>query len=375
MDRKIDVGCYYFPNYHPNDARNAAVHGSGWSEWELVKAARPRFPGHRQPLKPLWGYTDESRPEVMARKIDAAWSHGIDYFIFDYYHYNDGTFLSGCLDRGFLPAAAESPLKFALMWANHDWLDIHPCGRASRPLLYPGKVDQDGFRRMCRHVTEHYFKHPSYYTINGMPYFSIYHLELLIESCGGFAGTREALQWFREEARRAGLPGVHLNAVIWGSPVLPGETELTEQEKVVQQLGFDSAASYVWIHHIDLPKAAQYPYWEAFQAYWRKWDEIERQYRIPYFPNVTAGWDPSPRTLMTDRWEPVGYPYTCTLSENTPENFRRALEATRDRLLKSEIRTFSVNCWNEWTEGSMLEPEARYGYGYLDALKAVFPRT
>ena len=49
--------------------------------------------------------------------------------------------------------------------------------------------------------------------------------------------------------------------------------------------------------------------------------------------------------------------------------------ATRDRLLKSEIRTFSINCWNEWTEGSMLEPEARYGYGYLDALKAVFPRT
>ena len=114
---------------------------------------------------------------------------------------------------------------------------------------------------------------------------------------------------------------------------------------------------------------------EAFQAYWRKWDEIERQYRIPYFPNVTAGWDPSPRTLMTDRWEPVGYPYTCTLSENTPENFRRALAATRDRLLKSGIRTFSINCWNEWTEGSMLEPEARYGYGYLDALKAVFPRT
>ena len=212
MDRKIDVGCYYFPNYHPNDARNAAVHGSGWSEWELVKAARPRFPGHRQPLKPLWGYTDESRPEVMARKIDAAWSHGIDYFIFDYYHYNDGTFLSGCLDRGFLPAAAESPLKFALMWANHDWLDIHPCGRVSRPLLYPGKMDQDGFRRMCRHVTEHYFRHPSYYTINGMPYFSIYHLELLIESCGGFAGTREALQWFREEARRAGLP----RPILWG---------------------------------------------------------------------------------------------------------------------------------------------------------------
>ena len=36
--QKFDVGCYYFPNYHCNDGRNAQVHGPGWSEWELVKA-------------------------------------------------------------------------------------------------------------------------------------------------------------------------------------------------------------------------------------------------------------------------------------------------------------------------------------------------
>ena len=35
----------------------------------------------------------------------------------------------------------------------------------------------------------------------------------------------------------------------------------------------------------------------------------------------------------------------------------------------------NINSWNEWTEGSMLEPEAQFGMGYLEAVKAVFPRN
>ena len=84
MEKSPAVGCYYFPNYHFSDARNAHVHGPGWSEWEVVRHAVPRFPGHRQPLVPEWGYTDEADPEEMARKIAVASLHGIDYFIFDY---------------------------------------------------------------------------------------------------------------------------------------------------------------------------------------------------------------------------------------------------------------------------------------------------
>ena len=84
------VAVYYFPNYHPGDPRNTEMKGETWSEWELVKAARPRFPGHAQPKVPLWGYGDESDPAVMARKIDAAADHGVDAFIFDWYYYDMG---------------------------------------------------------------------------------------------------------------------------------------------------------------------------------------------------------------------------------------------------------------------------------------------
>jgi tRNA uridine 5-carboxymethylaminomethyl modification enzyme len=38
MPNDYTVACYYFGNYH-QDARNAQVHGPGWTEWELVKRA------------------------------------------------------------------------------------------------------------------------------------------------------------------------------------------------------------------------------------------------------------------------------------------------------------------------------------------------
>src|SRR5688500_15474523 len=140
VEERPSVAVYYFPNYHL-DARNERFKGQGWSEWELVKAACPRFEGHCQPLVPLWGYTDEADPLAMAQKIDAAAAHGIDAFIFDWYYYDDGPYLERALDEGFLQAPCNSSMQFALMWANHDWKDIHPTSPGkSAATLYPGMV-------------------------------------------------------------------------------------------------------------------------------------------------------------------------------------------------------------------------------------------
>ncbi len=373
-DARITVACYYFGNYHPGDRRNAEHKGPAWSEWELVKTAKPRFPGHHQPNVPLWGYTDESDPKVMEQKIDAAADHGIDAFIFDWYSYDDGPFLERPIDNGFLKATNNHRLKFAFMWANHDWLELHPYTKGTpQPLLYAGRVSPESFERIGDHLIKDYFSHPSYWKIDGKPYFSVYDLTKLLESFGSVQATRAALDTFREKAKAAGLAGLHLNAVAWGQPILPGERAPADSAAVVRDLGFDSVTSYVWIHHVNLP-TQQTDYALARDEYFGYWERAAQRFAVPYFPNVTMGWDPCPRCDQRDTFDNSGYPFTNTISGNTPQRFREALEMTRRRMLASPAgpRILNINCWNEWTEGSYLEPDTVNGMGYLEAVRDVF---
>ncbi|MCA9239900.1 MAG: glycoside hydrolase family 99-like domain-containing protein [Planctomycetales bacterium] len=372
--QRVQVACYYFGNYHPDDARNVKQKGDGWSEWELVKAARPRFPGHQQPKVPAWGYTDESDPQAMAQKIDAAADHAINAFLFDWYYYDDGPFLEQTINQGFLKAPNNDRMCFALMWANHDWHDIHPYHRGAPPkLMYPGKVSAETFDKACRHVIKDYFLHPSYWRLEGKPYFSVYDVVKLVEIFGSVPATREALDAFRGRAKQAGLPGVHLNVVMWGSTILPGEQLPAEPAQLVADLGFDSVTSYVWIHHVGLPKM-QTPYELVRDHYLKYWDDAAQRFGVPYFPNVTMGWDPSPRADQSQEYGNFGYPFMHTISGNTPERFEAALRETKNRLESRGLipPVITINCWNEWTEGSYLEPDEQYGLKYLEAVKNVF---
>ena len=368
------LACFYFPNYHV-DPRNEAVHGPGWSEWELVKRARPRFPGHDQPKIPAWGFEDESDPVVMARKIDAAADHGIDAFIFDWYYYNDGPFLAGGVERGFMEAPNAERLKFGVMWANHDWINIHPAALGKQPkLLYPGAVTPDTFERMTDHLIANYFGHPSYWRVDGRPWFSVYEMHTLMKSFGGADETAAALQRFREKAKAAGFPDLHLNAVAWGVQLLPNERVVQHPEALIPRLGFDSVTSYVWIHEIGLDQFPQTPYDTVMEKAVQIWDREVDRFGVPYYPNVTMGWDASPRCRQGDPFENREYPFMATIGDNTPEAFGRALERVA-HFLKTHPQCnniLTVNCWNEWTEGSYLEPDAKNGMAYLEEIKHVF---
>lgn len=373
MAKPTDIAAYYFPNYH-QDPRSDAAHGRGWTEWELVKRAEPRFPGHVQPKTPLWGEEDEADPGVMAKKIDAAADHGITQFIFDWYWYDDGPFLARALEDGFLKAPNVGKLGFALMWANHDWLDIHPAKRQGRTLQFPGAVTPETFETLTDHVVKHYFSHPSLWKIDGRPYFSIYELFTLLGGLGGTEETRAALDRFRAKTVAAGFPGLHLNAVVWGIPILPGEKAVSDPNTLLDTLDFDSAGSYVWVHHVSLSTFPETPYSEVLTAAEAHWRQARREFTLPFHPNVTMGWDASPRTVQSDIFDNTGYPFMATLSGNTPAAFREALVRAKAFLGEQPDgpRILTLNAWNEWTEGSYLEPDTVNGLGYLEAVKDVF---
>jgi len=383
MPGKYQVAAYYFPNYH-HDPQNEVVHGGGWNEWELVKRAGPRYPGQRQPRIPLWGYEDESDPLVMAKKIAAAADHGVDAFIFDWYWYEQGSYLERGLDDGFLGAPNNQRLKFAIHWANHDWIDIHPasyynCATNSHRILYPGTISWQNYQKMVDHVIERYFKHPSYWKIDGAPYFSIYDLLSFVRSFGGIQEAASALAYFRSQTRAAGFPNLHLNQVLWNLGVLPGEKALLTDElcprnpgEVLQELGFDSFTSYVWIHHIPLDSLPETDFLHVCRQYLKYWDQVVTEIALPYYPNATMGWDSSPRTVQSEAFANVGYPFTSCLGGNKPARFKEALQLIKERMDELDTHILTINAWNEWTEGSYLEPDTVHGMGYLEAIRDVF---
>jgi len=373
------IAAYYFPEYH-TDPQNDHWHAPDWTEWELIRRAEPRFPGHQQPKVPLWGYQDESDPAVMAQKIDAAADHGLSAFIFDWYWHERGPFLNGALDRGFLGAENNDRLQFALMWANHDWINLFPAKRSVPPHTFArGAVSRAVFEAATDHMVRHYFGHPSYWRVDGRPYFSIYELQRLIQGLGGLDETRAALESFRRKVRAAGQGELHLNAIVWGIELLPGEMSMENPDTLLASLGFDSTTSYVWIHHAPFDAFPTVPYGRYARRAAEDWERYTREFALPYYPNVTMGWDPSPRTVQSDIYDAHGYPFTAVLTDNTPEEFGRALERARAFLDQSgaDLPILTINAWNEWTEGSYLEPDTRHGFGYLDAIQRVFgaPQT
>ena len=371
--KKIETAVYYFPNYHV-DPRNEAIHGKEWTEWELMKCAKPRFEGHNQPKIPLWGYEDEADPAVMAKKIDAAADHGITSFIFDWYWY-EGPYLERCLNEGFLKAPNKDKLQFALMWAIHDWKNFHPGSRETKhyPVNFPWSTSKDTVGYVWDYVIEKFMTQENYWKIGGLPYFSIYAVNRFIGQMGGVEATAEVLAQFREKAVKAGLPGVHING-IWFD-VLDSHPAYSEcpQADWVNKLGFSSYTSYnsCFIGNSWFSSFPRVDYAKDIDTYSAIARKAMTTLPAPYFPVVTSGWDSSPRCVQSEVYDPgPGYPWLPVM-EGTPELFgqsvAKAIELIKEHSPDNPI--FFINAWNEWTEGSYLEPDTRYQLGYLEALK------
>ncbi|MGE4285413.1 MAG: glycoside hydrolase family 99-like domain-containing protein [Phycisphaerae bacterium] len=372
----VTVAAYYYPGMHP-DARWDKAKYPCFTEWDLVRKAKPRFEGHKQPKVPLWGYQDESDPNVMAQKIDAAADYGLDVFLFDWYYYDDGPYLEGALDNGFLKATNNDRMRFALMWANHDWYDIQGYNpKDPVKLLYPGQVTPETWELITDIVINRYFKHPSYWKIDGKPYFSIYEMQLFLNSFGSTEKARKALDDFRDKAKQAGFPGIHINAILWGQPNLPGATTPTNWPEICEKLKLDSLTGYTWVHHGAL-NYGTFPHSDynwGLQRYLGFLDGALKN-PVPYFPNTTINWDNSPRAHPDADWSrPGAHVVNPVMEGNTPAAFKEATKTITKRLLKSSVepKVLTVNAWNEWPEGSCLEPEQEYGYGYLEVIRELF---
>lgn len=374
---KIDVAAYYFPGWHA-DARNDGLRGAGWTEWELARQAGPLYDGHYQPRVPTWGYFDESDPAMAERQIELAVSHGVNVFHMDWYWYEDAPFLQGALENGILRAANAERIRFGIMWANHPWLDLFPVPVSGEKKGYFDADYSDAVMdHMIGYCIERYFSHPSYWKIDGQPVLSIFDLNDIVGRVG-LDGTRRLIDRMQRQMREAGLPELHLNVC----------QKFDAAGADLHGLGIASATNYqaIWDptygdSMID-PKCLQDPRSPLIQDYARSVGHAQRHWRrmsgevnVPYYPVLTQGWDSSPRGEQA-KAVPSEYPWYPVIENNTPAQFEREAEAARQFVLEQPVehKVVFVNAWNEWTEGSYLLPDRKYGDAYLQAMKRVFGR-
>jgi hypothetical protein len=362
-----DVAAYVWPSYTGDEPRTRMFWPEGNGEWETVRKAVAKFPGHTWPRRPLWGYVNEADPRVMEMQIDAAADHGVNVFIYDWYWYDGRPFLEPCLNNGFLRARNRDRMRFWLMWANHDVTHLwdRRIAHVEGNVIWGAAVDRREFEAIARRLIERYFTHPCYYTLGGKPVFQIYDLNRLVGGLGGLAETADALAWFRAEAVRAGLAGLHLLLTSWGARRLNladiDTAAAAAPAATVRRLGFDSQTHYQMVHFTNIDR----DYAEIIPDMVREWALMDGTYDIPYFPHVSLGWDNNPRY---QGFRPG------VVRNNTPAAVERALREARGYVEAhpGQPPLVTVNSWNEWTETSYLQPDDLNGYGYLEAVKRVF---
>ena len=356
------VAAYVWPSCHDEPKGREYIWPEGIGEWEVIKKGNPRSEGHYQPKEPLWGFEMDNDPKVVEKWIDAATDHGINVFIYDWYWYDEGPFLESALDDGFLKAGNNEKMYFYVMWANHDlkknYWNYHLYGDDSS-ILWTSVVDWKNFKIIVDRVISQYFHKPNYFKIDGQPVFAIFDIDKLQQSFGGSVEeTRKALDYFREEARKAGFPGVHFQWATGGGWLMSEEDAKSLAERV-EAMGFNSVTYY----NMGGTSEDYIVYGTNAIKIREQWDEA---FKIPVFPCTSVGWDDTPRFPQYTIKNTVHY-------NNSPESFATLLSKAKRYVDNhpNQPKLMTINAWNEWVEGSYLLPDMKYGFDYLEAVKEV----
>jgi len=352
------VAAYVWPSCHDDPVGRENVWPEGIGEWEVIKKGNPRYDGHYQPKEPLWGNEMDNDPKTVEKWIDAATDHGVNVFIYDWYWFNEGPFLESALNDGFLKAKNNKKMYFYLMWANHDMplnlINVHRY-KGDNSIVWDAAVDWKNYTVIVERVIRQYFQKPNYFKIKGQPVFAVFDLDTLLQSFGGSVEeTRKALDYFREEARKAGFPGVHFQFSPSG---WIGNIEKIAE--IIEAVGFNSVTMY------NMGGFAEDYIVHGSQSI-KVREEWDKALNIPFFPCVSVGWDNTPRIPQAGMKNTVHY-------NDSPESFATLLSKARRYAdtHPDQPKLMIINAWNEWVEGSYLLPDMKYGFGYLEAVKNV----
>ena len=353
------VAAYVYPGWHAIPERDASFH-PGFTEWELLRDCRPRFDHHAQPRVPLLGEYDDRDSAAVGERIRLARHHGVDPGWYGVFWCRGKPVFEAGLDEGFLGSSAGQDAPFACIWANRMPRRVLPVRRADLPVVESTREvpsDVDDFVAFVKMLAESYFVRPNYLTVEGRSYLSIYDSTFFVRDLGRNNAAR-AIRAAREWLRAHGHRDLHLAAIEPNAEALP----------LVSELGFDSVTHYVFLPDWKGPFLQDYREYAELRA--GEWAAFGARSGLPYMPSVAPGWDASPRGADFGDSRPDRYPWSPVVVGERPELFGEALERALafESARGVEDPLVFIASLNEWTEGHYVEPDERFGHGWLEAI-------
>jgi hypothetical protein len=361
----------YFTQLH-RTPENDRWWGPGFTDWVNVRKAQPLFPGHNQPRRPQRAnYYDQSREDTIRWQVDLARTYGIHGFC-HYHYWFDGVHLLGTPTEIFL-RNKDIAMPFCLAWANETWSrrwdgQDHEILQAQthEPSV---ALWQRHFDYLIRAWTDE-----RALRIEGKPVFVIYRPFKIHE-------LTSMLDFWQERARKHGLDGIHF--LVLKQYEYPEES-IRPFDGIIHFQPFhampvhwrgrrhDRHRRAVELIKARVPKRVL-TLWSKNKGHFEQpkhvdYDEVWKQVLIDCagaernaYPGAFVDWDNTAR-----------YGRRATIFDGvSPERFEHWFRILV-RLVQARPEKepwIYLNAWNEWAEGTYLEPDERHGSGYLEALR------
>jgi len=317
-----EVGAFYFP---------------GWStsaRWEPIRRVAPI-------RKPVLGWYDEANPECADWQIKWAVEHGVKFFMVDWYWSKGGRHLEHWIHDAYMKARYRKYLKFCLMWANHN---------------RPGSHSVDDWRKVTQYWIDHYFHMDEYYCIDDRPAVYIWSPTRIRMDVGGSEQAAKLYAMSQQMAKAAGYKGIYFVAM-----------SSHHSDKTAAQVKAEGYEAFTSYHGFSLAsqraKKRVYPFQLVVDTSPELWAQAEaRASGLDYYPIVDTGWSSEPwhgqRALIIHSISPKLFGDLCGKSKTHAD--------------KQGKKMIAIGPWNEWGEGSYIEPCLEFGFGMLGAMRAAF---
>jgi len=349
---------YYLPQFHPIP-ENDLWWGKGFTEWTNVGKAKPLFKGHYQPKVPAdLGYYDLRLKKVREEQVLLAKEAGVYGFCYWHYWFGNGKqLLNNIIDE--IVEENKPNFPFCLGWANESWKakQWNKDGKGDKILIEQRYDGEEDYRKHFEYVKK-LFSDDRYIRIDGQPFFLIY-------KPNNFSGIKTFIQLWNKWVKEEGIA-----EKVYFVANLDFDSDY---EKFIG-MGFDAVTPSI-LERMDFSFYHSHPFIKKIKAYIRKltpyplllsykkmnkhiWDP-ELDVKENVIPFIIPNWDHTPRSGKKGR----------LFVDSTPHYFEQQAYKVLKAVKKKSNKLIILKSWNEWAEGNYMEPDLKWGKGYINALK------